>query len=109
MAMYMKPHFPKAEFIVSASAWGTGAEIRSAVKIIKSAIHSGLETDEIVIISSSNPMHLHGRVKLWWSRCRPTGTEVILVPANHSFTPKEWVQETVKFFRDLVRVVFTKK
>ena len=114
MKMYMQPllRTREAHFIAKPLAWGTQNEIRVLSEMIRDCCKMNkVKLEDVCIITSSNPMHLHGRVQLWWW-VYARGISKRFVPADHSFTVSEIFQETGKFFRDMVRsllVVATQK
>lgn len=113
MRIYLEPHLEfRARFIVKPCSWGTQDEIRQSAALIKEyCAKSGIPLSQCVILSSSNWLHLRGRVTLWWRRYMPkhTGAEVIFIEANHSFKPWERVQEVGKLVRDLFRAIREKQ
>ncbi len=86
------------------TAWGTYEETLHAINFI------GLDSfipppDEVWV--STNLGHMP-RVWLCWFFLKPKGWKVHFVVANHSFTLKEYFQETAKFLGYLYRFVFKK-
>lgn len=81
-------------------SWGTHKETTETVKIIINMAlpppHLRLNPPVDVYIST-NLGHMP-RVWLCWFFLKPKGWKVHFVPANHSFTLKEYFQETAKFF-----------
>lgn len=87
-------------------AWGTLEETRESIRII-SHLSSLNWVIHPRIFVSTNLGHLP-RVWLCWLFLKPKGWRFRFVLANHSFTPKEWFQETAKFFQYLYCFVFKK-
>ena len=86
--------------------WGTIAEIRYSIELIKKELNEkGIDekTERVCVHISTNTGHMF-RVQLYWWALAPKEWRVIFVPANHSFTMKEWFQETAKVVRDLFRI-----
>ena len=87
-------------------SWGTFEETRNAISVISSFALESVK--EPCVYVSTNLGHMP-RVWLCWFFLRRHKTwEVHFVLADHSFTPKEWLQETAKFFQYLYRFVFKK-
>jgi len=81
--------------------WGTISEIEHSIRLIRKQVST---SDPFVRVHiSTNPGHMF-RVWLYWKVLAPKEWEVIFVPADHSFTKKEWIQETAKVLRDLYRI-----
>jgi len=96
MAIYIRKINIKLRVFTShIRAWGTFEETREAINEIKEMI--GPDYGRVEIYISTNLGHL-SRVWLCWFFLKPHGWKVHFVRANHSFTPKEWVQEAIKFF-----------
>lgn len=81
--------------------WGTISEIERSVKLIREQTRTAGPFVRVHI--STNPGHML-RVWLYWKVLAPKEWEVIFVPAQHSFSKKEWFQETAKVLRDLYRI-----
>ena len=102
MRLYMKPYIPEARYIIRSVTWGTRGEISEATALIREYCNwHKVPVEEVCIVTSSNFMHLHGRVKSLWKRHAPD-IKVRYLTADHSFTLREVVQETVKFTREFV-------
>lgn len=82
--------------------WGTLAEIQGSILRIKSIASLYPHVQPQVYICT-NLGHMF-RVKMYWGTLAPKEWKVIIVPANHSFTTKEWFQESAKVARDLFRI-----
>ncbi len=109
MHIYMEPHFINTRFIVEPCAWGTHAEIKAAANIIEGLINSEISGSHVEIVTSSNRIHLYGRVWLWWWKYATTAKlKVTLVEASHRFTIWELAQEVAKIIRDAFRVIIEK-
>ena len=89
--------------------WGTYFETVRAIRRISSttviAHNRGYKNNGVYV--GTNLGHLP-RVWLCWLFLKPKGWKIHFVLANHSFAPKEWLQETAKFFQYLYRFVFKK-
>lgn len=85
-------------------AWGTFEETRVAIDEIKEVCD---QHDNVMVYASTNLGHMP-RVWLCWLFLKPKSWKVHFVLARHSFTPKEWFQETSKFFQYLYRFLFRK-
>ena len=83
-------------------AWGTYQETARAISTIRTKALVGNH-----VFVSTNLGHMP-RVWLCWLFLKPSSWEVHFVLADHSFTKKEWLQETVKFFIYLYRFLFRK-
>lgn len=81
--------------------WGTVSEIRNSISLIETI---DKEDSPIRVHISTNPGHML-RVKMyWWVLAPPKDWEVVFIKANHSFSKKEWLQETAKVLRDVYRI-----
>ena len=78
--------------------WGTYAETKEAASWLCYGDH---------IFVSTNLGHMP-RVMLCWWFLKPRWCKVTFIPANHSFTRKEYWQETIKFFTYLYRFLLKK-
>lgn len=78
-------------------AWGTLDETKEAIYIIEQNARAK-SADKVVVWVSTNLGHMP-RVRLCWLLLKPETWDVKFVTAKHSFIPKEWVQETIKFFQ----------
>lgn len=90
-------------FISKPRTWGTYGETLESIMIMSPFS----ATRPIEICVSTNLGHMP-RVWLCWFFLKPKGWKVRFVIARHSFTPKEWWQETFKFFVYLYRFIFEK-
>jgi hypothetical protein len=107
MAEYLFKHHQLIVSTPGPLVWGTYAETRQAIVLIsRSAAFRYLES-EVIVFVSTNSAHMP-RVRLCWYFLKPRGWQVKFVTANHAFTRKEWLQETVKFFNYLYRFIFNK-
>lgn len=90
-------------------AWGTYEEILHTLKLI--APYSG-SFKKLVICFSTNLGHLlRVRMCIWFLRRKlriHPDCQIKVLVANHSFTPKEYFQETAKFFGYLYKFIFSK-
>lgn len=87
--------------------WGTYKETESAIKEIRNTLYESWRNEPTMVYVSTNLGHMP-RVWLCWFFLRPRGWKVHFVLANHSFSLKEYFQETAKFFQYLYRFVFKK-
>ena len=87
-----------------ATAWGTYEETCSIIKKINDC---KLSEDQQDIVVSTNIGHMF-RVWLCWLFLKPKSWRVRFIPAEHSFTWKERLQETIKFLAYLYRFIFKK-
>lgn len=99
-------NFHPGFIFVRDKAWGTLEETLGAISLISDIAAVNWTTHPQIYVST-NLGHMP-RVWLCWFFLKPKGWKVHFVLAKHSFTPKEWVQETVKFFVYLYRFVFKK-
>lgn len=101
----------QVEHVVHPIAWGTYAEITTAFEeIVKYTRDHNVWGVDIYI--STNPGHIpRAKMCCWFLRrklLRWYNVKFHFIPAHHSFTPKEWGQETIKFFVYLYRFLFKK-
>lgn len=89
---------------ISSTAWGTYAEIRDLIRMCR-GFYPG---ENHTIFISTNLGHMPRTLLCWFFLEKPASWRVRPVLADHSFTPKEWVQETAKFFTYLYRFSFKK-
>lgn len=80
--------------------WGTIAEIKHSIAYIQKIVGN---QESVEVFISTNLGHIP-RVTLYWIVLRPKGWKAVFIPANHSFTMKEWFQETAKVIRDIYRI-----
>lgn len=111
MIAYCKKHLYTATY-AKPQAWGTYEEIRDALEYIKYVTGFGTETYHEVYFSTNRGHSF--RVKLcifFLSRelglKKPNWKFKVLI-AKHSFSKKEWFQETGKFFIYLYKFLFKK-
>lgn len=100
---------PKKIFAQERS-WGTHEETVEAIKLITKMAEPPQHlrfNPHIDIYVSTNLGHIP-RVWLCWYFLKPKKWKVHFVRANHSFTPKEYFQETAKFFGYLYKFLFNK-
>lgn len=108
MRIYLEPYLRKAMFMVKPCAWGTQEEIRESGKVIEEYCKEHkIPLSQCIILTSSNRMHLRGRVALWWKQYVPKSTEAVVryIEADHDFRPWERVQEFGKLVRDALRLI----
>jgi len=114
MERYVRLHGHYHPLIPRRLVWGTYEETAAAIGAISEIVrtwelgHEDVRSDpddQVHVFVSTNPGHMP-RVKLCWRFLKPRGWCVHFVPANHTFTKKEWGQETVKFFQYLYRFLF---
>jgi hypothetical protein len=106
MAVYVEEKSPCFVTKQYPTAWGTCEETAISIQVIPFILGQDWPHKPVVYVST-NPGHMP-RVWLCWFFLKPKGWKVHFVLANHSFTPKEWFQETAKFFQYLYRFVFKK-
>jgi len=114
LAEQIGQHIRKAGFrrlIIRPCVWGTRDELAVALSEVSQIVTQNWDNTPVIYIST-NPGHMP-RVRLccyflkrefdWNKKIR-----FIFVPANHSFTRKEWGQETIKLLIYLCRFLFNK-
>lgn len=90
--------------VMQGRVWGTFEETKEAIRLIAYSADTNWASD-VKIYVSTNLGHLP-RVWLCWLFLKPEGWKVHFVTAKHSFTLKEYFQETGKFFIYLYRFLF---
>lgn len=104
MDRYANYQTPALESFWGAQSWGTHDEIYSVIATGK-LVDTGEDHDVYI---ATNLGHMPRVMLTWFFLEKPESWRIHFVPAKHSFSPKEWVQETVKFFTYLYRFVFKK-
>ncbi len=104
MDRYANYQTPALESFWDAQSWGTHDEIHS---IIEEGKGVGTGEDHDVYIAT-NLGHMPRVMLTWFFLEKPKSWRAHFVIAKHSFSPKEWAQETIKFFTYLYRFTFKK-
>lgn len=98
-AAFMRTLLPQAEYIVNPHVWGTELEISAANEEIEQYCKDrNVDPEQCTVLISSNRMHLF-RVKFWCERFMSHQNKQF-IEANHHFSVKEIVQESLKLVRD---------
>lgn len=104
MDRYANYQTPALKSFWDAQSWGTHDEIRSIIATGK-LVDTGEDHDVYI---ATNLGHMPRVMLCWFLLGKPLSWRVHFVLAKHSFSPKEWAQETVKFFVYLHRFAFRK-
>lgn len=107
MCSYILYSTQGSDCIIQECAWGTQSETRAVISVITKWRQSWSIRDSVEVFVSTNIGHMP-RVWLCWLFLKPKGWKVHFIRAHHSFTPKECLQETAKFFSYLYRFLFRK-
>jgi hypothetical protein len=107
MRKYLLEKAPYLEIDSDPVAWGTLIETKEAICIMRQHVQSKF-ADRVVVHVSTNLGHLP-RVLLCWFALRPKHWKIRWDLANHSFTPKEWGQETLKFLKYIPLLIRERK
>jgi hypothetical protein len=85
--------------LVRPTSWGTKQEIEHAFQLARAECKvNNADEEEAAVIFVSNPLHLYIRTDIWALTFISLGKwngKIILLPANHSLSKKEQLEEFV--------------
>lgn len=104
MCQYITYWRPVIHSFWDSQSWGTHDELQSVIATGK-LVDDGEDHDVYI---ATNLGHTPRVMLTWFFLEKPKSWRVHFVLAKHSFSPKEWVQETAKFFTYLYRFALRK-